>query len=294
MHIILMHNPSAGSEDHSARDLVRTIERAGHTVIEHVTDGAALSRALRAPCQLVAIAGGDGTVGRAAEALAGTRVPFTVLALGTANNVARTLRLDGPIEERIAAWATDTVHEVDAATASQGGVDRLFFEAVGFGVFPELVLEADGTPAPDDPEEKLARDLALFRDQVARSPLARYEVTADDDDLSGDYLMVEVMNIPLLGPRVSLASAASPSDGRLDLVLVGEAQREGLLRALDRRRDGEDAPIELPTRQVSRVVIAGDWQWQHHDGDLRNDRTSPLEARVNQAALRVLAPRPTP
>ncbi|MDP3221244.1 MAG: diacylglycerol kinase family protein [Deltaproteobacteria bacterium] len=287
-----MHNPSAGSEEHSARDLVRAIERAGHTVIEHVTDGESLSRALRSPCQLVAIAGGDGTVGRAAEALAGTGVPFTVLALGTANNVARTLRLDGPVEARIAAWATDTVHEVDAATARQGGVDRLFFEAIGFGVFPELVLEADGTPAPDDPEEKLVRDLALFREQVARLPLARYEVDADGDDLSGDYLMVEVMNIPLLGPRVSLASAASPSDGLLDLVLVGEAQREGLLRALDRRRDGDDGRIELPGRKVARVVIAGDWQWQHHDGDLRNDRTSPLEAKVNPAALRALAPRP--
>lgn len=292
MHVILMHNPSAGSEDHGAGELVRAIERAGHTVVEHVTDGEALARALRSPCQLVAVAGGDGTVGRAAQALAGTGVPFTILALGTANNLARTLLLDAPLEERVAAWATDTVHEFDAATASQGGVDRLFLEAIGFGVFPELVLEADGRPAPEDPEEKLLRDLALFRDQVARSPLARYEITADEEDLSGDYLMVELMNIPFLGPRVSLAPAASPSDGRLDLVIVSEGQREGLVRVLDRRRDGEDATIALPTRQVSRAMIAGDWQWQHHDGELRNDRSSPLEAKINPAALRVLAPRP--
>jgi diacylglycerol kinase family enzyme len=293
MHVILMHNPSAGSEDHRARDLVREIERAGHEVVAHVTDGEALAQALRSPCQLVVVAGGDGTVGRAAEALAGTGVPFTILALGTANNLARTLGLDGPVEARVAAWATDTVRDFDAATASQGGVDRLFLEAIGFGVFPELVLEADGTPAPDDPEEKLLRDLALFRDQVAQSPLARYDITADDDDLSGDYLMVELMNIPFLGPRVALAPAAHPSDGRLDLVVVREAEREGLVRAIDRRRDGEDAIIALPTRQVSRALIAGDWQWQHHDGDLRNDRNSPLAAKVNQAALRVLAPRPT-
>lgn len=294
MHVILMHNPSAGSEEHRARDLVGAIERAGHTVVEHVTDGEALARALRSPCQLVAVAGGDGTVGRAAEALAGTGVPFTILALGTANNLARTLLLDGPFEERVASWATDTVREFDAATASQGGVDRLFLEAIGFGVFPELVLEADGKPAPEDPEEKLLRDLALFRDQVAQSPLARYEITTDEGDLSGDYLMVELMNIPYLGPRVTLAPAASPSDGRLDLVVVNEAQREGLVRALDRRRAGEEATIALPTRQVTRAVISGDWQWQHHDGELRNDRRSPLEARVDHAALRVLAPRPSP
>lgn len=293
MHVILMHNPSAGSEDHRARDLVREIEREGHEVVAHVTDGEGLAQALRSPCQLVAVAGGDGTVGRAAEALAGTGVPFTILALGTANNLARTLGLDGPVEARVAAWATDTVRDFDAATANQGGVDRLFLEAIGFGVFPKLVLEADGAPAPDEPEEKLLRDLALFRDQVARSPLARYEITADDVDLSGEYLMVELMNIPFLGPRVALAPGATPGDGRLDLVVVREAEREGLVRAIDRRRDGDDAAIALPVRQVTRAVIAGDWQWQHHDGDLRNDRRSPLAARVNPAALRVLAPRPT-
>lgn len=292
MHVILMHNPSAGSEAHRAGDLVRAIERAGHVVVEHVTDGESLARALRSPCQLVAVAGGDGTVGRAAAALAGTGVPFTILALGTANNLARTLHLDEPLEERVAAWATDTVHEFDAATATQGGVDRLFLEAIGFGVFPELVLEADNNPAPEEPEEKLRRDLALFRDQVARSPLARYEIIADEEDLSGDYLMVELMNIPYLGPRVALAPEASPSDGRLDLVIAGEALREELVSAIDRLRDGGEAGIVLPTRQVSRAVVAGDWPWQHHDGELRNDRSSPLEARINHAALRVLAPRP--
>jgi diacylglycerol kinase family enzyme len=290
MHVVLMHNPSAGAEDHSAEELVQAIERRGHRVTASVAHRDELSEAVRGPCDLVAIAGGDGTVGKAVEALVGSEVPFTVLALGTANNIARTLRLDAPVDERIDGWRSDVVRVFDAAHGTLGDERKRFYEAIGFGAFPRLMHAEADTPAPSDPGEKLVRDLELFHRHVAEAPLERYAIAADGEDLSGDYLMIEVLNVPFIGPNILLAPEASPSDGRLDLVVVGRAERDPLLRALDRLRAGEDPTTALPTRRADRVVISGSWSRYHLDGKHHEDRSGRLDVQIERGALRVLAP----
>jgi len=290
MHVVLMHNPSAGAEDHSAAELVRAIERAGHRVTASVARRSELETALRGSCELVAVAGGDGTVGKAAEVLSGRAVPLTVLALGTANNIARTLRLDGPVEERIAAWRTDEVRAFDIAQGTLGDETRRFYEAIGFGAFPRLMHAEADSPVPADPAQKLSRDLELFRTHVAEAPLERYAITADGEDLSGDYLMIEVLNVPFIGPNIQLAPEASPSDGVMDLVMVGEAERAPLLRVLDRLRDGARAAPALPIRRATRVGVTGSWSRYHLDGKHHDDRSGRLDVEIERGALQVLAP----
>ncbi len=290
MHIVLMHNPSAGGQDHDAADLVRRIEGVGHHVVACVESRRALTEALRSPCDLVVVAGGDGTVNKAASILAGTGVPLTVLPFGTANNIARTLRLDAPVGERIAGWSSDAVRAFDVAHATAEGETRCFFEALGFGAFPRLMHREVEPEEPIEPDDKLARDLKLLRKHVAQSPLKRYEIVADGEDLSGAYLMIEVLNIPFIGPSLPLAPGACPSDGRLDLVLVGEAERPLVLAALDRMRDGEEAALILPTRHVGRVVVEGSLRRYHRDGDLCEGPAKTMDVRVEAGGVRVLAP----
>ena len=102
--------------------------------------------------------------------------------------------------------------------------------------------------------------------------------------------MIEVLNVPLIGPNVPLAPEASPSDGRLDLVVVGGAERDPLLRALDRLREGDDPAPALPTRRAVRVVVSGSWSRYHLDGSLHEDRSGRLEVQIERGALQVLAP----
>src|ERR1041384_1960383 len=101
MHVALLHNSSAGSEDHTDAELTRLIAKAGHQVVhvaESVTD---LKTALHeSPCDLVVVAGGDGTVGRAACELSGWQIPIAILPLGTANNTARSEERRGGKEGR--------------------------------------------------------------------------------------------------------------------------------------------------------------------------------------------------
>ncbi len=86
------------------------IANAGHEVAYHSVDGPSWERALDEDPDLVAIAGGDGTVGAVLTEMANREQALvTVLPLGSANNIARALGFpDRPTEKLVAGWATAT------------------------------------------------------------------------------------------------------------------------------------------------------------------------------------------
>jgi diacylglycerol kinase (ATP) len=293
--IVLMHNPAAGGEDHSARDLIRDIRRAGHEVVGDVSSGKELAAAIRGSCDLVVAAGGDGTVNDTAEALARTGVPFTIIPLGTANNLSRALGVHAGAADLIESWSRFVLRGLDRATAEVRERRLPFIEGFGFGVFPDVMRAGDRLPRPGSVPERLARDLDLFRSTLADAVPRAYTVSADGDDLSGEYLLVEVMNIDMLGPNIPLAQEARPGDGRLDLVLVGPDQRAALGEHLERLRAGRPSPALLPSRRVRRVVISSQETHYHQDGTLheapaRSSRHH-FDLVLEPHALQVLIPR---
>jgi len=109
-------------------------------------------------------------------------------------------------------------------------------ESVGGGPFAELVgrgeeIGADATLLGRETD----RALLLLADIVRDTAVHRWKIAADGSDLSGEYLGVELMNTRFVGPNVPLAPQADPSDGRIDIVLIGAADRGALLDYLDER-----------------------------------------------------------
>ena len=66
-------------------------------------------KALSEPVDRVVIAGGDGTVSRLAPWLAGRKIPFCILPLGTANNCARSLGQMHTVESIIAGLRSERI-----------------------------------------------------------------------------------------------------------------------------------------------------------------------------------------
>lgn len=295
MHIVLLHNPTAGGEDHEADELVALLRTAGHEVVQRCSSVEALRASLDAcRCDLVAAAGGDGTVGAAALAIAGRGTPLAVLPLGTANNIGLTLGLQGEPRELIGRWAKGSVRALDFATVTSSTLQTRFLEAAGFGIFPELIRRTAELDAPPHPTATLDRDLALFRSVVETAQARRYEVTIDGRDHSGEYILAQVMNIPFLGPNVPLASSADPFDGQLDVVLVGEDDRALLLEVLARLR-ARQLPERTPnTIRGTRITLRGDDRAIQLDGELHevasNDRPFALEIGLAHAEIPVLLP----
>jgi diacylglycerol kinase family enzyme len=230
LRVTLVHNPGAGDEEHSAESLRATLAEAGHDV-RYVSSADGWEAALAEPADLVAVAGGDGTVCDAALALAGGDVPLTLLPLGSANNIARTLGLDGRDPAALArAWSSAPRRPLDLGELRAGdGAPARFVESAGGGVFADLLLRDRALEADPDGEEKRRHGRRLLREAVAEAQPRRWGLRLDGRDLSGDYLAVEAMNIREIGPNVALAPGADPGDGALDLVLVGP--EHGDLRA---------------------------------------------------------------
>ena len=236
MKITLIHNPGAGAGQ-DASGLVQLIAEAGHQVRHRSTKGD-WKPFLKRPADLVVAAGGDGTVRRVALAAADHGLPFAVIPIGTANNIAKTIGLLGDAGELIESWSASprARHPFDLGEAVAPWGNGRFVESVGGGLIADLIDREDEVAA----DAKLLggetdRALHLLRELVNEARLRRWQIRADRKDLSGEYFAVEVLNIRFVGPNLPLAPHAFPGDGLLDVVLLGKDDRQPLLDYLEKR-----------------------------------------------------------
>lgn len=278
MRVALLHNASAGSKDHDEAELRQVIRAAGHEVVHVVSRVGALTAALhREPCDLVVVAGGDGTVGRTACELSGWQVPISILPLGTANNMAKTLQVPLRHERAASSWDRATPVSFDIGLIDDGSIRRRFAEAVGWGVFPSTIAHARESTRKKSVLRTLKRDRKVFR-AMARAASARdYRIHLDGRELSGAYVLVEIMNVPLLGARLPLSPGSDPADGQLELVLATEEHRPALEELAETGVVAGAPPprIERGTRiriETADAVMHRDGQlWRHALGNRHYD-----------------------
>lgn len=229
MHVLLVHNPSSGDGAVDAEELRRAIAELGHDV-EHVSRDDHWGAALERRPDLVAAAGGDGTVRDVVVRAHRLDVPVAVVPLGTANNIARALDLPvGDPLAAVAAWPGAVRRRLDVPTVSAPAGTSSFVEAVGGGTFADLLrtagrAEEAGATSGDLPDARRMLVDLLRGDP----PVRRWSIHVDGDDVSGEHAAVEVLNTGLVGPLVELGAASDPGDGLLEVVAI---DRPGL-RAL--------------------------------------------------------------
>jgi Diacylglycerol kinase catalytic domain len=114
--VTLFHNLSAGDADHNKRELTRLIAAAGYQVAYFDAKKCDIPSILDKPADLIAVAGGDGTIRRVALAARSDGPPIAVLPLGTANNIANSLGIRSAMQELIDGWRDPTLskfHPID-------------------------------------------------------------------------------------------------------------------------------------------------------------------------------------
>lgn len=264
MRVALLHNASAGSEDHTEAELTALIEGAGCEVVHAVGHVADLTAALHDEhCELVIVAGGDGTVGRTACELSGWQIPLAILPLGTANNTARSMSLPLRLKKLVKRWRSAEHVPFDLGLVDDGVLRARFAECLGWGAFTRTIVEAKRRDRGNSVRQTLKRDRKLFRSLVRELEPRPYKVEIDGRDCSGDYLLVEVMNLPLLGPQLPLSPFSDPSDGQLDVVLVGDAERSALDRVA---KSGTPEPGAYRAERGRHIRIEADDALLHRDG----------------------------
>ena len=185
--------------------------------------GAAI-RAHRDQVDLVVLGGGDGTMNAAAEALLETQLPFAVLPLGTANDLARVLGI--PADPMAAARIVlqGRRNRIDLGRAN----DRLFFNIATIGLSARLAR------AIDKQTKKrfgaLAYPLTAFRIGLGRPFHAT--ITSDQGNLELDAIQIAVGNGRYHGGGIVVHEAAAIDDRLLHLYALAPQSIGSLLAKL--------------------------------------------------------------
>ena len=293
MRVTLLHNKSAGSENHAAEDLEASVRRAGHELVDTVVTQENLVASIRArPPELIAIAGGDGTVSRAACALAGCSVPLAVFPLGTANNTALSLGVRGNVDELVQRWSAGRLVPFDLATVCADDMLSRFSEAIGWGVFPAVIARTSQMSWPDETPSTLERDRSVFQLVVEDFEPRPYAIQVDEVRVTGEFLLVEIMNIALLGPQLAVSPESDPSDGLLEVVLAGETERAALLELASTGRITSGA--RLRTLRGKHITVQTRDRAFHRDGSLVEHASGGVEfaLEVKPASVHYLVDRP--
>jgi diacylglycerol kinase family enzyme len=244
MNALLIHHKGAGRGAVSRKKLVAAIEALGWKV-DALSRKKADADAIRAARpDVVAVAGGDGTVARIVKMLPDRSVPLAIVPSGTANNIARSLGICAEPEAAIAEWDMERRRRLDVGQAKGPWGCRRFVEAVGFGAFAESLRVVTEFEDEVDEEACPTGKQALRRALADGAPLP-LEIVLDGTPLPGDLLMLEVMNVPLTGPRLRFAPKARPGDGLLHLSSVRAVKRKAMIGWLD--KDEDAPPVEQRT-----------------------------------------------
>jgi diacylglycerol kinase family enzyme len=227
---------------------------------------------------MVVVAGGDGTVGFALRALAGTNVRIGILPLGTYNNFARSLDLPEDVDGAIEVVRRGRVHLLTLGRVN----GRPFLEAAALGLFGEVI--ALGEAAKDRAFGELPERLRV----VSEARSFAYRLTGDLDG-SGSALSLVFANTPTTGARLEVGDA-TPEDPYLTLS-VGVAERRSdllsrMLAATLRHGEPPASQMSLHFRKLTvrtrpRVPVYAD-----------NEEVgrSPVTVQAEPGAVRVVVP----
>jgi diacylglycerol kinase (ATP) len=242
-------------------------------------------RALDEGAEVVFAWGGDGTVRRCIDVLAGTNASLAVLPAGTANLFATNLGIPTEINGAV-------------AVGLRGGRRRLDvgrFEDERFGVMAGAGFDADMIRDADDLKERIGRAAYLWGgSRNLRGDGFGAEIKVDGTDwYEGRATCILLGNLGEVFGGVKVFPDARPDDGVLELGIV---TAEGLLqwtRTLARTAAGD--PNRSPfvrTTKASSVEVALDRKVRYElDGGDRS-KVKSFKVEVEERALNVCVPRP--
>jgi diacylglycerol kinase (ATP) len=284
MKALLIHHEGAGGGATSRKALVEAIEEGGWKV-RHLSRKEADAKAIRsAKADLIVVAGGDGTVAKVLAMLPDRSVPVAIVPTGTANNIARSVGIDGDPEAIVAGWDMDRRRRFDVGNAHCPWGCRPFAEGVGFGLFADSLRMAPNV----DGREKLRAGRDAMRRALRNAAPIPLEIALDGKRLPDDLLFAEIMNVRLTGPRLKLAPHADAGDGRLHASGLREGDRAAMRAWLTGKGDVDPPVTQWSGREV--VVRGGGVTMRIDDECCWLEPGSEVTIRLEGEPVQLLAP----
>lgn len=293
----LLVNPTSGGGRgrNLAATAIKQFEAAGIQVVDFSAETAeragelASAAASAGHIDALVVAGGDGTVHLGVNICADADLPLGVIAIGTGNDIARTLGLPvlderaaiGAIIETLARpRAIDLVH---AKTSSS----EFWFAGTASAGFDALVnARANRWSWPKGPikyQLAMLYELASFRS-------IDYRVIIDGEPREFSAMLCAVANAPAFGGGMLIVPDAEIVDGKLELFIVHKISRLELIKIFPKVYSGAHighSAVEII--KAENVTIESANMPIYSDGEFVG--RAPLSASIHPGKLKVIGAR---
>ena len=241
-------------------------------------------RALAEGAEIIFVWGGDGTVQRCIDAVAGTRAVLAILPAGTANLLASNLQVPADIAEAVRAGLYGERHRFDT-----GSVNGEHFAVMAGAGFDARMIEEAGRRR----KGRFGRAAYLFagaRNLSARRARAIIEVDGRRF-YKGQVSCVLVGNVAKVLGGIEVFGEAQPDDGILEIGLVtarNPAEWARVLARVAQGRAGESPFVEVSRGARFRVRFSSSMPYEL-DGGARGT-VKELRIKVHPGSIRLCLP----
>ena len=294
--VTMLTNPAAGHGNarHAAERALARFQQRGVDV-NHLVGADArqarqlLDEALAAGTDAVVVAGGDGVISLALQALALGEVPLGIVPAGTGNDHAREYGLPTGDPEAAADVVVDGWTEtVDLGHIAPDNAAPSWFGTVMAAGFDSLV--SDRVNRMRWPHGRMRYNLAMVA-EISKLRLLPFRLTFDDDEpLEVDLTLAAFGNTRSYGGGMQICPGADHSDGLLDVTMVHSGSRTKLIRLFPTVFKGTHVNLdEVSTRRAAAIRVECPGINAYADGDF----VAPLPVTVSavRGALQILRPR---
>jgi len=290
----LIHNPGAGFTDYSRKQMLNIFAEENWEVSYMSTKA---EWHIHDSTEMVIIAGGDGTVRKVVGKIAcwPQKPILGILPIGTANNIARSLGIGSNIRETLKSWRNNqySTKAYDLGMIEQPVNGEFFLESVGVGIFPHLMkaMEYKKHTKPKTVEESIKNSLVTLHETglVYEPHYACIEL--DKEIYSGLFLWIEIMNMNLMGPGLTIVPAADSNDQILDVIMVREDDRDKINSYFESSLTSNPLPFPIPSIKTDKLKLQWYGSRVHVDDDLQNFPSSgEMCIAVKSQALQFLLP----
>lgn len=279
----------AGMREHGLEfDLVRT-ERPWHAA-------EIAEQAVRDGYDVIVTAGGDGTANEAINGMMRARAAgfndtaFSILPVGTGNDMAYGLGMHNTLQKSIAALATNYRKKIDIGFVKGGDYPegRYFANGIGIGFDAAVGFIAV--------KIRWARGLLAYLIAVIQTVFIYYksptvEIAYNDIVYAQPALMVSIMNGQRMGGGFYMAPQGNPGDGHFDLCIVSEASRTRIFGLIPFFLKGTQASqpeiTNGQTNKISIKAVKGTLP-AHCDGETLCESGQELSAEIIPAAIEII------
>lgn len=224
IHIHFIINPVAGSGNNDLHlEDVHDIFDPEHYVVaikysEYPTHSTVLTKdSLNEGALIVVACGGDGTINEIARCIVNTPVILGIIPMGSGNGLASHLNIPKNIKQALLLIKKQAIKKIDVGRFN----DNYFFSNAGFGIAAKVIKHYQAS--------KKRRFSSYFKASIKSLLESKddhlIQVTANNEKLLINPLLLFISNSNEMGYNVSLTPKASLQDGLLDIVMVPKTNK---------------------------------------------------------------------